>query len=343
MPSTGARSAHIGAVRTAHGKISRVRRAGYGALLLAASLLTACGGSPKPVFQDLGVRAPVVEAYDGTLDPSMAVLPLVPADAKILEVTDFTQVRLTLGFGELDGTSPAADRARFWHDLPSTIALTKGLLHPVDAQLRSRFGFGADDVAWEATYTGGARDGWVLAFREDLSMGQVARAVRAGVGPLKSAVVDAADHVVTSAPPPAGADSWGHDPGLVALVGRPADATYVQRGCLDFDSVFGAGVSDQLASGPKEVVQELQPLDGFALAFGGQLVTAQLGADRDDLFSRLRLAGVLPATKPDFGVAFERGVADPSTGRLGYQLAKPADAARLTVEQHLPFAVCSLS
>jgi hypothetical protein len=341
MPIRDVLSAHIGAVRTARGKICRVRRAGYGALLLAASLLTACGGSPPPVYQDLGVQAPTVEAYDGTLDPSKAVLPLVPADAQVLEVTDFTQVRLGLGFGELDGTSPAADRARFWRDLPTTTALSPGLLHPVDDELRSRFGFGADDVAWEATYSGGASDGWVIAFREDLSMGQVARAVKAGVGPLKGAHADVADHLVTSSEPPAGADSWGADPDLVALVGRPADATYVQRGCLGFDGVFGSGVQDQLASGPKEVVDELQPLDGFAVAFGGQLVTAQLGTGRDDLFSRLRLSGVLPATKPDFGVAFERGVADPSTGRLGYQLAKPADAVRLTVEQHLPFAVCA--
>lgn len=343
MPILEVLRVHIDRVRTAHGKISDVRRAGYGALLLAASLLTACGGSSKPVYQDLGVQAPTVEAYDGTLDPSKAVLPLVPAAATTLKVTDFTQVRLTLGFGELDGRSPAADRARFWRELPTTTALTSGLLHPVDAQLRSRFGFGADDVAWEATYAGGGTGGWVLAFRENLAMGQVTRAVKAGVGPLRGAVVDAADHLVTSAQPPSGADSWGHDPGLVALVGRPADATYVQRGCLDFDSVFGAGVSSQLASGPKEVVQELQPLDGFALAFGGQLATAQLGADRDDLFSRLRLAGVLPATKPDFGAAFARGVADPSTGRLGYQLAKPADAIRLTLQRRLPFAVCSLS
>jgi hypothetical protein len=317
-----------------------VRLAGYGALLLAASVLTACGSPPERVYQDLGDPAPTVETYDGTLDPSKAVLPLVPADATTLKVTDFTQVRLTLGFGELDGTSPAADRDRFWRDLHTTATLSTGLLRPVDDQLRKRFGFGADDVVWEATYSGGGTDGWVLSFREDLAMGGVERAVRAGVGPLKGAVVDADDHLVTSAAAPAGDDSWGHDPELVALVGRPADATYLQRGCLSFDDVYGPGVEDQLASGSQEVVRELQPLDGFAIAFGGQLVTAQLGEERDDLFPRLRLAGVLPATTPDFGSAFERGVADPSTGRLGYQLGSPADAVRLTVEKRLPFAVC---
>jgi hypothetical protein len=309
--------------------------------LLAASLLTACSTAHPRVYQQRPDPAPVIEAYDATLDPSAAVLPLVPAAATRLEVTDFTQLRLTLGFGELDGTSPAADRARFWHDLPSTASLSSGLLRPVDARLRQRFGFGADDVDWEATYSGGGQDGWVIAFREDLAMGQVQRAVQAGVGPLKGAVVDAADHLVTSAAPPVGADSWGHDPQLVALVGRPADATYVQRGCLPFSSVYGSGVADQLASGPKEMLAELQPLDDFAVAFGGQLVTAQLGTGRDDLFQRLRIAGVLPATKPNFDQAFARGVADPSTGRLGFEIGRPQDAVRLTEQQRLPFAVCA--
>ena len=309
--------------------------------MLALALATGCSSQPKPVYQELPSSSHLVESYDSTLDPSAAVLPLVPAAATRLELTDYTQVRLTLGFGDLDGTSSAADRRRFWRELPMTAALSSGLLEPVDTQLRHRFGFGADDVLWEATYSGGGTSGWVMAFRESLAMGQVNRAVQAGVGVLKGAVVDAGEHLVTSAAPPAGTDSWGHDADLVALVGRPADATYVQRGCLPFDKVFGAGVSNELASGPQQVVRQLEPLDSFAVAFGGDLVTAQLGAERDDMFARLRLAGVLPSTKPDFGLAFARGAADPSTGRLGYQLARPADAVRLTEQQKLPFAVCA--
>lgn len=303
--------------------------AAYGAGVLAACLLSACGVAHPPVFQAEPDTATVIESYDGTLDPSSAVLPLVPASATRLELTDFSQVRLTLGFGELTGRSSAADRDRFWRELPTTTALSPGLLRPVDAQLRHRFGFGADDVVWEATYSGGGQDGWIMSFRENLSMAQVARAVQARVGVLKGAVVDQADHLVTSATPPPGAESWGHDAALVALVGRPADATYVQRGCLDLDGVFGAGTSTQLASGSKQVVQQLDPLDGFAIAFGGELATVTLGTGRADMFARLRLAGVLPAIKPEFGTGFARGVADPSTGRLGYQVSRPAVAVQL--------------
>lgn len=318
-----------------------MRVAGLGAGLLAACLLSACSTTHPPVYQAEPNADTVIESYDATLDPSSAVMPLVPAAATRLELTDFSQVRLTLGFGELTGRSPAADRARFWRELPTTAALSPGLLHPVDAELRRRFGFGADDVVWEATYSGGGQAGWVMSFRESLSMAQVARAVQAGVGVLKGAVVDEADHLVTSATPPSGAESWGHDPGLVALVGRPADATYVERGCLALDDVFGQGTTAKLATGPKQMVGELDPLDGFAIAFGGELATATLGEERADLFVRLRLAGVLPAVQPDFGVGFARGVADPSTGRLGYQVTRPALAVQLTEQQKLPFAICS--
>ncbi|MCL2540873.1 MAG: hypothetical protein FWE71_00245 [Nocardioidaceae bacterium] len=317
-----------------------MRSAGIGALLITLSLATACTSQPKPVYQHEHSSAPVVETYDGTLEPSEAVLPLVPDAATTLEVTDFDQLRLTLGFGDMTSHSAAGDRARFWRDLPHTATLSDGLLHPVDGQLRSRFGFGADDVAWEASYSGGGTSGWVIAFRESLSMGQVERAVRAKVGPLKGAQVDAANHLVTSTAPPPGAQSWGHDSHLVALVGRPADATYVARGCLSFASVYGPGVEGQLASGPSQSVGNLTPLDGYAIAFGGQLATAELGAGRNDLFDRLRLAGVLPSTSPDFGTAFARGVADPSTGRLGYELQRPTAAVRLTEQGHLPFAIC---
>lgn len=329
------------ALSNGHGKICGVRVAGLGAGLLAACLLSACGTPHPPVYQAEPGTATVIESYDGTLDPSSAVLPLVPAAATRLELTDFSEVRLTLGFGELTGRSSAADRARFWHELPTTAALSPGLLHPVDTELRHRFGFGADDVTWEATYSGGGQSGWVMSFRESLSMAQVDRAVRAKVGVLKGAVVDQADHLVTSATPPAGTDSWGHDAALVALVGRPADATYVQRGCLPLDTVFGAGTSTQLANGSKQMVDQLDPLDGFAIAFGGELATVTLGEDRTDMFARLRLGGVLPATKPDFGTGFAQGVADPSTGRLGYQVSRPPVAVRLAEEQKLPFAVCA--
>ena len=38
--------------------------------------------------------------------------------------------------------------------------------------------------------------------------------------------------------------------------------------------------------------------------------------------------------------AYDGGVADPLTGRIGYVMTDPAEAAALALEQDLPFAAC---
>ncbi len=311
-----------------------------GAALAGLALLTACSGDPKPVYQDEPTPAAVVSTYDESLEPSAAVLALVPADASTVMVTDFDQLRLVLGFGSLSRDSVPADRDAFWAKVPGTAALSRGMLRPFEARLRDDFGISQDDVAWEATYGGDNGSGWVLAFRPTTAMAAVSRAVRAGVGPLKGASVDAARHLVTSSAAPDAADSWGAEPELVQLAGREAVSTYVTRGCLDFDTVFGAGMKAQLAAAPGAALGALDELDGFAVALGSELATVLLGADRSDAFERARLAEVMPPTAPEFPLAMSRPVADPSTGRLGYTLSDPAAAAELTRTQHLPFAVC---
>lgn len=320
-----------------------MRAAGIGALatgLLVSALLAGCTSDPKPVYQPEAPTDAAVREYDATLEPSAAVLPLVPAEATSLVVTDFDELRLVLGLGTFTTTTPEKDRARFWRQLPRTAALSKGMLRPVDDQLRKRFGFGQDDVAWEATYAG-PEAGWVLAFHDDVDMAAVQRAVRAGAGPLDKADVDVARHLVTSSAPPDSDEAWGADEALAELTGQVAAATYVQRGCLDFDTVFGAGMREQLAAAPADALRDLEPLDAFALALGGTVATARLGPKRSDAFDRLQLADVMPRTHPEFSLALGQGVADPSTGRLGYALAHPAAAAELTLARHLPFAVCA--
>ncbi|KRA39119.1 hypothetical protein ASD81_11295 [Nocardioides sp. Root614] len=310
-----------------------------GAVLAGLALLTACSSDPKPVYQDAPSPAAVVVEYDGSLEPSAAVLVLVPAEASSVMVTDFDQLRLVLGFGSLDKASPPAELASFWSKVPRTAALSSGMLRPFEDRLRADFGIGQDDVAWEATYAGDSA-GWVLAFRPTTSMADVARAVRAGVGPLKGASVDAARHLVTSVAPPEVADSWGAEPEMVGLAGREAVSTYLVRGCLAFDTVFGAGMQAQLAAAPAAALSGLDELDGFGVALGNELATVLLGDDRSDAFERARIAEVMPPTVPEFPLAMSRPVADPSTGRLGYTLGDPAAAAELTRTQHLPFAVC---
>ncbi|WP_207007833.1 hypothetical protein [Nocardioides aromaticivorans] len=314
-------------------------RSRLGALLACAALVTACSSDPKPVYQEETAPQSVVTEYDASLEPSAAVLSLVPDDATSLTVTDFDQLRLVLGYGALDGDSSQRERDAFWRKAPTTAALSLGLLASADARLRADFGIGRDDVAWEATYAGDA-SGWVLAFHDSVPMAAVQRAVRAGVGPLEGAVVDADRHLVTSAAPPDGADSWGATEELLSLVGREAISTYVDRSCLDFDSVFGSGMEAQLAAAPKAALRALDELDAYSVALGAELVTVQLGPDRGDVFDRVRLADVMPPTDPDFGLVMSRGVADPSSGRLGYTLADAPAAAALTKARTLPFAVC---
>ena len=43
---------------------------------------------------------------------------------------------------------------------------------------------------------------------------------------------------------------------------------------------------------------------------------------------------------PAFAKTFTGGVADPVSGRIGYQLTDPAQAVQLALTHKLPFAVC---
>jgi hypothetical protein len=303
-----------------------------------ALLASGCSGSDELVYPADPDTSAISTDYDPTLEPSAAALALVPADATTLEVTDFDQLRLSFGFGSLDGSSPAPQRARFWRMLEGAATLSQGLLRPDVADLK-RYGFGPDDVAWEATYSDGA-DGWVIAFHDDIALGDVQEAIRDEVGVLSGAVLDLERKLVTSAEPPEGDDSWAGIEEVAGLVGQSANATYVERACLPFDTVFGAGMEAQLAQGPRMALDALDPLDGFSVALGAELVTVRLGEGRSDAFDRLRLADVMPSIRPEFGVGFARGVADPSSGRLGYDVQRPTVVAALIADRHLPFAVC---
>lgn len=322
------------------GRLTPVKVRVCAVLALAAALTSACSDEPEPFYPpDLDATS-VSTAYDPDLEASAAALALVPADATVLEVTDFDQLRLILGFGALDGDSPADERRRFWAAADDAATLSDGLLRPVDDQLRRDYGFGQDDVAWEAHYGVGEPSEWVMAFHEDVRMDDVRRAVTYGVGPLDDVEIDTERNLVSSQPLPEGEDSWAADPALHELVGDPAGSTYVERECLPFDTVFGEGMETQLAEAPAGELDKLDPLEGFSVAFGGELVTVRLGPDREDAFERMRIAEVLPRTEPEFGMAFARGVADPSGGRIGFDLARPASAVELAEGRHLPFALC---
>jgi hypothetical protein len=200
------------------------------------------------------------------------------------------------------------------------------MLRPADPQLATTYGFTEIDVAWEAHFYGAddQEAGWVLRFRDGTDMAKVAEAAKDGSGPLAGGTVDAADHLVTSGSADDPAQSWAADPGTAALVGEPANATYVSRGCTQ----PSAG---DAASG------DVDELGAYAIQFEGSLVTARLGEGRQDLFTRMRLG----ASDAAFAAAYDGGVADPRTGRIGYVMTDPAEAAHLALEHRLPFATCS--
>jgi hypothetical protein len=263
-------------------------------------------------------------AYDATLEPAAAVLALVPEDAETLTVTDFDQVRAELGMEGLTGQSPPEEVATFWQRAATERPLlSEGMLRPAEQELATTHGFTQLDVAWEAHFFGAddREAGWVLRFRDGTDMARVAAATEDRAGPLAGAEVDAADHLVTSGTPDDPAQSWAADPGTQELVGLPANATYVSRACMP-------------AAGTSGDVDELGP---YSIQFEGSLVTARLGAERQDLFARMRLG----AGEPPFAAAYDGGVADPLTGRIGYVMADPAAAARLALEHRLPFAACA--
>jgi hypothetical protein len=295
------------------------------ATLALVSLLTAAcsGGSPDPQGPPSPSVAAASPSYDPLAEPGAAVLSLVPADTASITVTDFDRIRLQLGASELTSKSPQADRDAFWQRAESEAALlTRGMLRPVDQQLGRDYGFTQDDVDWEAHLfdESGQETGWVLSIRLIIDMAAVQRAVDAGVGPLAGATVIPDEHLVVMGTAAEGDETWADDATLRALVGAPANATYAARGCVP------------LASAPPE----LQELDAYAVTFEGSIATAWLGPDRTDLFARLGLGADVPA----FATGFTGGVADPTTGRIGYQLVDAPTAADLALRGSLPFADC---
>jgi len=299
-----------------------VRRAAGGLLALAV-MLTGCsaehGAPPQPPRSPVPTEIP---AYDASLPPAQAVLALVPLRARVLRVVDLAQVRRQVGLPELTSHSSASDRAAFWLRASTAAPLLhRTVLRTVDGRLRTAYGFGVDDVSWEAHFSGDGSRGWVLSLRPAVDMGAVTRAVAAGVGPLRKADVDAAAHLVMRGSARPGEPVWGTDPAWARLVAAPGEAFLVRRGCLP-------------STGP-QASRMLEPLSGFAVTFGDHVATVRVDRDRSDLFARARSAAG-PFTR-----VFRHPVADPSSGRIGYDVPRPARAAALVRKGVLPFGACS--
>ena len=86
-------------------------------------------------------------------------------------------------------------------------------------------------------------------------------------------------------------DVWANEPQWAGLVGEPATATYLHRGCIPLNEALGpdADAEDQAALLAEQSVTTLDDLPGFALAYGDHTATVRVEPGRTDLFERLRL------------------------------------------------------
>ena len=313
---------------------------------LTLALTAGCGRDiPPPDAQPSPVHSPTTTEhppFDAGLEPAEATLAMVPGSATTVTVTDYDQIRKELGVPDLTSEDPVSDRVDFWERARSEAPLlAEGMLQANESEFLLDYGFGQDDVDWEAHFTGPDGNGYVMAFRPDLDLGAVARAAQAGTGPLDGARVIAQDHLVVAGVAEAGEGVWASDPTWTGLVGEPAEATYLRRGCIPLNEALGpdAGTEEQedlLAAHP---VTNLDDLPGFTVAFGDHTATIRMEPNRDDLFDRIDVARDWPV--PDFRTGFRSGVGDPTTGRIGYNVPRPAEAASLTLLEELPFAVCN--
>ena len=143
--------------------------------------------------------------------------------------------------------------------------LAEGMLRADNSEFLLDYGFTQDDVDWEAHFTGPDGNGYVVAFRPDLDLGAVSRAVEAGAGSLDGARVIAEDHLVVSGTAEAGEGVWANDPTWTGLVGEPAEATYLRRGCIPLNDALGpdAGAEEQQDLLAKRPVTNLDDLAGL--------------------------------------------------------------------------------
>ncbi|MGH3307654.1 MAG: hypothetical protein ACRDOX_08175 [Nocardioides sp.] len=313
---------------------------------VAIALTAGCGADvPPPDVQPSPVHSPTTTAhppYDVRREPAEAALALVPGSATTVTVTDFDEIRKDLGVPDLTSEDPVSDRFGFWERARTEAPLlAEGMLRADNSELLLDYGFTQDDVDWEAHFTSSDGNGYIVAFRPDLDLGAVSRAVEAGAGPFDGARVIEQDHLVVAGTAEAGEGVWASDPTWTGLVGEPAEATYLRRGCIPLNDALGpdAGAAEQQDLLAKHPVTNLDDLAGFTVAFGDHNAVVRMEPNRDDLFDRIDLGRDWPV--PGFGSAFRSGVGDPGSGRIGYGVPRPAQAAAMTLLEELPFAVCN--
>ena len=278
-------------------------------------------------------------AYDEGAEPAEAVLSLVPQSADVVTVVDWDQVRAQLGQPDLTSEDLMTDRFVFWERAATEAALlTDGLLREDSATFELDYGFTQDDVDWEARWTGEDGPGFALAFRPDLDLAGVRRAIEDDAGPLAGATLDAAHALVVAGT--ADEDVWANEETLGAAAGRAGLRDLPPPRLRPAQHRAGAGRGRRGPGGaagraPGHEARRSRRLRG---AYGDHQATVRVEPGRADLFERLRIGEDWPTG--EFASTYVNGAADPSSGRIGYSLPRPPVAAGLALLEELPFGVC---
>ena len=85
--------------------------------MLAAGLtlaLAGCGGDDEPKRPEAAPTETTVPVYAADMDPVMAAMTLVPANAKTLAVTDYDEVKSLFGLDDVTGKSSPAKQDDLW-------------------------------------------------------------------------------------------------------------------------------------------------------------------------------------------------------------------------------------
>jgi hypothetical protein len=320
----------------------------------AASIPTRSASANAPTTSASPAAQGEVVAPKDALDTALT---MVPAKASAAVFTDLDAVRERLGYGDLTSSSPHADRTAFAEEAPGkAVLLTDGRLTDDTSELELDYGFTEDDVDWELSFTGPDQvSGWVLGFRPDQDMAAVERAVADGVGPFGGGDVTVEGNVVTSGA--ATGDAWADDDDIMATVGKPQETLYLHAGpppCLPLTDVLGpdAGAEEQQDVLSRYDIGGLFDFEAFSLGFTGDhaLATMSYAKRRGSIDAELRseLTYDWPAVD---GLSFADGFGEAvegagrrlhrDLGLIDLPVVDTRAAARLTLTDLLPFAVCA--
>ena len=236
-----------------------------------------------------------------------------------------------------------AERSDFWDRAGrDAVLLTDGMLRADNSELMLDYGFTQDDVDWEAHFTGPEGNGFVLRFRPDLPLAGVTRAVRGGVGPLAGARVLAEDHLVVSGTAADGRAGVGERAGLGPAV-RRARGSDVRPARLHPGRRRARRRPPTPSAWPPSTprIRCTSSTTCRRSRSGSATTWPRCGSRRTARTCSPGSTSAGLAGRRTSRQTFVDPVADPTTGRIGYHLPRPAAAASLTLLEELPFAICN--